>query len=65
MLFLIISIGETFTAGIKVEFAESKHKWNFNNTNDWIKFAYIDCSKTKLIVGIKDTGNLNILKEIA
>ena len=47
------------------KFAESKDKWNFNNTNDWIKFAYVDGNKTRLIVGIKDTGDLNILEEIA
>jgi thermitase len=27
-------------------------KWDFNNTNEWSKFAYVEGSKTRLVVGL-------------
>lgn len=29
----------------------SADKWNFNDTSEWAKFAYLDGNKTRLIVG--------------
>jgi len=29
----------------------SEDKWNFNDTSEWAKFAYLDGNKTRLIVG--------------
>jgi len=45
----------------------SEDEWNFNDTNEWTKFAYLDGNKTRLIVGIDgdNPANLPELERIA
>jgi len=41
----------------------SEDEWNFNDTSEWAKFAYLDGNETRLIVGI-DGGNPAYLPEL-
>jgi len=45
----------------------SADKWNFNDTSEWAKFAYLDGNRTRLIVGAvnDDPASLAELEKIA
>jgi len=37
-------------------------RWNFNDTSEWSKFAYIDGNKTRLIVGINSENPTSLIE---
>ena len=45
----------------------SEDKWNFNDTSEWAKFAYLDGNRTRLIVGAVDDNPASLaeLEKIA
>jgi thermitase len=40
----------------------SGDRWNFNDTSEWSKFAYIDGNKTRLIVGINSENPTSLIE---
>ena len=58
------------TDGCKIFEKESdtdEDKWNFNYTNEWSEFVYVDGNRTRLIVGVNGEGSASLskLEEVA